>query len=137
MVQWLNYSITQLLNFSMAQWFNFSIAHLSFLTRSPLTSHFSPLKPLTRSPLVSRMKPLQCFPQVFPVKMGVYFGGGYAFVAQHFLYGAQVGATLYQVRSKAVPEGMRRNGFGDTCCNSQVLNNVKNHYPAQPSAVFI
>jgi hypothetical protein len=32
---------------------------------------------------------------VFPVQMGIDFGGGDAFMAQHFLHSTQVGTALY------------------------------------------
>jgi len=38
--------------------------------------------------------------QILPVEMGVYLGGGNALMAQHFLHGSKVGATLYQMSGK-------------------------------------
>ena len=44
-----------------------------------------------------RMKLLQGASQVFSVEMGIDFSGGDAFMAEHFLYSAQVCASFYQV----------------------------------------
>ena len=38
-------------------------------------------------------------------------GGGYVFMAEHFLYGPKVSAAFYQMCSKAVTKCMRRNCF--------------------------
>ena len=39
-------------------------------------------------------------------EMGVDLGGGKAFVAQHFLHGAQIGTILHQLGGKAMAEAV-------------------------------
>jgi hypothetical protein len=46
------------------------------------------------------MKPDDHIPQVFPVKVRVYFRGEYGFMSEHLLDRAQVGTTLNQVGGK-------------------------------------
>jgi hypothetical protein len=56
---------------------------------------------------------MERFAEVFPVEVGIHFGGGNAGMAKHFLHGPQVGAAFHQVGGKGMPESMRRNIFGD------------------------
>ncbi len=50
--------------------------------------------------------------QARTVEMQVYLGRGYALVAEHLLYGAQVGAPFEQVCGEGVAQGVRRYGLG-------------------------
>ena len=45
------------------------------------------------------------------VEMYVDFGGGDAFVAEHLLYGTQVGASFEQVGGKTVAQGVGADVF--------------------------
>jgi hypothetical protein len=38
--------------------------------------------------------------EIFPIQMGINFGSGNTFMAQHFLYGTQICTTLNQMRGK-------------------------------------
>ena len=51
--------------------------------------------------------------QVAAVQMHVYFCGANVFVAEHGLYGTEVGASLQQMGGKAVAEGVGADVFGD------------------------
>ena len=46
-------------------------------------------------------------PQILPVQVRVDLCGRDGLMAQHLLNGPKVSATLDQMRSKGVPEGMR------------------------------
>ena len=61
------------------------------------------------------------------VDVGVNFRGGNAFMAQHALDGAQVGAAFQQMSGKRMPECMRTDVFGDACLFGQLLDEVENH----------
>lgn len=52
--------------------------------------------------------------EVVSIDMRVDFGGGDAFVSQHFLNCPKVGSSFYQMRCKRVPEGMRAYVFMDS-----------------------
>jgi len=83
------------------------------------------------------MEPLQCIPQVIPVQMGIYFRGGDAFVAEHFLYGAEVGAAFHEMGGKGVAEGVGRDAFGDARFLCQVFDDIEDHDPAKALAAFV
>ena len=51
--------------------------------------------------------------QVAAVQMHIDFCGANVFVAEHGLYGAEVGAPLQQMGGKAVAEGVGADVFGD------------------------
>src|SRR4051812_22536764 len=53
-------------------------------------------------------------PKVLPVHVRVDLRRRDIGVAEHFLYGAQVGASLQQVRGKRVTKGVRRDRLLDT-----------------------
>ena len=55
--------------------------------------------------LVTRQMLKHLLAQEAPVEMGVELGGGYAFVAQHALYGTQVGTAFKQMGGKGVAQG--------------------------------
>ena len=85
-----------------------------------LQPHFSfPEHSLSKS----GVKMVDSFTQKLPIKMGVDFRGRDAFMAKHFLDGAQVGTSLNQVRGKRVAEAMRRHRF----FNPGFLNQIPNH----------
>ena len=42
--------------------------------------------------------------QIVVIKMGVYLGSQNGLMAQHLLYGSQVGSTINQMRCKGVSE---------------------------------
>jgi hypothetical protein len=58
------------------------------------------IKRLRKISFKCRVKSLEGIAQVFPVEMRVNFRSGYTFMSQHFLHGAQIGASFYQVSSK-------------------------------------
>ena len=49
------------------------------------------------------MKSLQGCSKEIPVQMCIDFGGGDAFVAEHFLDGAKVGTALNEMGGKGMP----------------------------------
>ena len=44
--------------------------------------------------------------QIIPIEMGVDFGGGNAFVAEHFLHSPKVGTAFQQMGGEAMPKRM-------------------------------
>ena len=74
---------------------------------------------------------------VVSVEMGVDFGGGDAFVAQHLLYGTEIGAALHEVRGERVAEGVRTDGLGDAGGCSQRLDNQENHFAGKLAATTV
>ena len=66
--------------------------------------------------------------------MGIYLGGPYALVAQHSLYGAQVGTAFEQFGGKGVSEGVGRNRFGDAGLFSLAFYHDKNHHACEMMA---
>ena len=69
---------------------------------------------------VGRVEPMQGFPEVFPVQVGIDLCGGDAFVSQHFLDGAEVGAAFDEVGGEGVTEGMG----GDVLCDTGLPDEV-------------
>lgn len=61
------------------------------------------------------------------VDVGIYFRGGDAFVPQHALDGAQVGAAFQQVGGERMPERMRADVLGNSRFLGQFFDEVKNH----------
>jgi hypothetical protein len=49
--------------------------------------------------------------QILPVQVGIDLCSGNTFMAQHFLYGAQVGTAFNQMGGKRMPERMRADSF--------------------------
>ena len=45
--------------------------------------------------------------EVFRIQVGINLGGGDAFVAEHILYGFEVGATFHEVGGKGMAKGVR------------------------------
>ena len=66
--------------------------------------------------------------------MGVDFRGAHAGVAQHLLYGKQVGAAFKQMGGEAVTEGMRADGFGEAVALGQVLDDKEDHLTCEARA---
>lgn len=69
--------------------------------------------------------------------MGVDLGGSDAFVSQHFLDGAQVGATFDEVRGKTVPEGVRADVFLEPYTLDLFFDDEKYHHAAEFFAPFV
>ena len=65
--------------------------------------------------------------------MGVDFGGGDLFVAQHFLNRSQISTGLDQVGCKAVPKRMWRNALSDLCLDSDTPQHCERHLSAEAS----
>ena len=84
-----------------------------------------------------RVEPVEGFPQEFTVEVGIDLGGGYAFMAEHFLDGAEVGAAFYEVSGKGMPEGMGGNIFGDAGLADQVFQEEEDHDPREPAAAAV
>lgn len=61
--------------------------------------------------LIARMEIGNYSFEVLPIQMRVNLRSGNAFVAQHFLHGAQVGSALNQMRGKRMAEGVWADGF--------------------------
>lgn len=72
--------------------------------------------------------------QILPVEMRVDFGGGNAFVAQHFLYGAKIRAAFHQVRGKGMTEGVGGNDLVDARFFDEVFDDQKDHDPGESPA---
>ena len=70
--------------------------------------------------------------------MGVDFGSGDVFMAEHFLDYSQIRSVLNQMRRKRMTEGVRRNVFPDTGLKCIRLNHFEYRNPAQtaPAAVY-
>ena len=58
-------------------------------------------------------------------------------VSQHFLYDAQVGAVLDEVRREGVAEGVRGDFLADAGDQRLLLDEIENGHPAQRAAVFV
>ncbi len=80
---------------------------------------------------------MEGFAQVFPVEVGIYLGGGDAFVAKHFLYGTKVGSSFYEVGCKRVAESVRGNVLGDTCLLGQAFQHQEDHDAGQLAAAAV
>ncbi len=65
--------------------------------------------------------------QSVPVDVCVNFCCSDGFVAQHALYGAQVGASFKQVSGKGMAEGVRTDVLGDAGLLCQFLDKVEYH----------
>lgn len=66
--------------------------------------------------------------------MRIYLSGSNAFMSQHLLYGAEVGAPFHQVRGKGMTKGMGGDILFYTCQPHQVLQQQKDHLPAERAA---
>ena len=76
-------------------------------------------------------------PQVILVQMRVYLGGGDAFMAEHFLHGAEVGAALDEVRGEGVPERVWTHRLVDAGRHHPLLHEHEDHLAGEvrPPAV--
>ena len=83
------------------------------------------------------MEPVEGFPKEFAVEMGIDLGSRDAFMAEHFLDGAEVGAAFYEVSGKGMPEGMRGNIFGDAGLTDQVFQEEEDHDPREPATAAV
>ena len=84
-----------------------------------------------------RVIAMEGLPEVFPVEMGINLGGCDAFVSEHLLDGAQVGAAFYQVGGKGVAEGMRGDVLGDPRQADQVFEEQEDHHAGELAAAAV
>ena len=84
--------------------------------------------------LLLRMVVQDVFHPLVGGDVGVDFGSEDAFVTKHLLHHAQVRTALYQMGSKGVAEGMRRDIFlyPDRFC--LFFYHCKDHYTAQTAS---
>ena len=69
--------------------------------------------------------------------MGIDFCGENAFVSEHLLDGAKVGAGLNEMSGEGVAESMGRNLFVHPCHNRLILNKIEYRNAAYRRAVFV
>ena len=81
-----------------------------------------------------RVIAVERFAKVFTVQMGIDLGSGDAFMAEHFLDGAQIGASFDEVGGEGMPEGMRRDIFGYAGLPDEVFEEQEDHYPGELAA---
>ena len=77
------------------------------------------------SPFIAWMVLYNLGAQAVSIDVGVNLGSTYVFVAEHALDNAQVGASLEQVRSKGMAQGMRTDGLRDAGLLSQLLDEMQ------------
>ena len=65
---------------------------------------------------------------VVSIQVGVDLRGGDAFMAKHFLYGAQVCPSLDEVCGKGMPKSMWADVFLNPCLRSNFLDDQKHHH---------
>lgn len=65
------------------------------------------------------------------VDVGVYLGGDYAFVAEHLLYGTEVGSVLDQVGGEGVAECVGGYLLGDAGLFALAFDHQEYHLAAQ------
>ena len=61
-------------------------------------------------------------------KMGVDLGGGEAFVAQHLLYGTEVGTILYQFGGETMAQTVRRDIFLNAGLLYRLFDKLEDRY---------
>ena len=66
--------------------------------------------------------------------MCIDFRGAHAGVAEHLLYGKQVGAAFQKMGGEAVPEGVGADGLGDAVALGQVLDDKEDHLTCEARA---
>ena len=66
--------------------------------------------------------------------MYIYFGGGYAFVSEHLLYGAQIRPSFQQMRGECVAEGVRTYRLVYVARCALLFYYVEYHYSAESPA---
>ena len=69
--------------------------------------------------------------------MRIDFRRAHAGMAEHLLYGKQVGTAFQKMGGEAVPEGVRTDGLGDAVFLCQVLDNQKNHLACETCATAV
>lgn len=79
------------------------------------------------APFVAGVVEEDFFAQAGAVDVGVDLGGGYAFVAEHGLDGAEVGSALEEVGGEGVAEGVGRDVAGDARLGAEFLDEVEDH----------
>ena len=67
-------------------------------------------------------------------EVGVDFGGGYAFVTEHFLHSTEVGPVFDQFSGEAVAEGVRADMLVDAGGIDGVLQHDEHHLPCEVAA---
>ena len=65
--------------------------------------------------------------QATAVKVGINLSRAYTFMAQHTLYGSQVGAAFQQMSSKRMTESVGADCFLQPNLFGQLFNDVKDH----------
>lgn len=68
------------------------------------------------------------------VQMDVELRGGKAFVAEHRLDGAEVGASFKQMSGKTVTQRVGTHCLGYPCGSRRFLYYIEHHHPCQPCA---
>jgi len=79
----------------------------------------------------------ECGAQEFAVDVGVDFGGGDGFVAEHFLDGPEVGTAFDEMGGERVAEGMRGDGFFDAGFFSELFDEHEDINPGKRSAIAV
>lgn len=64
------------------------------------------------------------------VDVQVNLGRGDGLVAEHHLYGAQIGAAFEQMRGKGMAQGVRRHVFANTTGLGGFADDVEHHHTA-------
>ena len=83
------------------------------------------------------MKLFEGLPEEFAVEVGIDLGGGNAFVAEHFLNGAEVGAAFNEVGGEGMAEGMRGDVLGDPGLLYEVFEQQEDHHAAKAAAAAV
>lgn len=68
---------------------------------------------------------MELLAQELAVDVGVELGGAYAFVAEHGLYGTEVGTALEEVGGEGVAQGVGGDGTRDAGTGGQHLYGVE------------
>lgn len=71
------------------------------------------------------------------VQMGVNLSGSDAFVSEHLLYGAEVGASFHEVGGEGVPEGVRADGLFDACLLRPLFHEYEDHFTGEVAAAAV
>ena len=69
-------------------------------------------------------------PESRRVDVQVNLGCGDGLVAEHHLYGAQIGAAFEQMRGKGMAQGVRRHVFANTAGLGGIADDVEYHHAA-------
>lgn len=71
------------------------------------------------------------------VEVDVDLGCGYAFVAEHLLYGAQVGASFEQMGGEGVTQGVGRDGLAYAGGGGEVFDYLEYAHAGHASATAV